>query len=357
MLTVLLATHNGTDTLGRTLDAFCQVDQPEGGWKLLLVNNASRDNTEAVVFGYRGRLPIEYIKEPRLGKCFALNTGIPRVSGDLVVFVDDDVLPSRDFLVQWRQVADDLPDFSVFGGQIVPQFEIPPPKWLRQIDWIMLLYGATRPGHSAGEPPDVPSADIFGGNMAIRTSVLASGFSFDERLMVGRSSLMSDETELVGRLAECGFRLWFAPGPQVRHLIDAEHVRWFWIMHRFFRHGRTLYFIAAQRQPIEAQRLFGVPRYLIRRISARAVRVLRALVACDQETAVALERLIAYDLGTAYQARRMAHGFGSASGGRRTEPNTPDRPTLNFVADERRERRSGSCLTDANALPVKDSPV
>ncbi len=305
MLTVLLATHNGADTLGRTLDAFCRVQQPDGGWKLLLVNNASRDRTDAIVSGFRGRLPIEYIKEPRLGKCFALNTGIGRVSGDLVVFVDDDVLPARDFLVQWRRVADDLPEFSVFGGRIVPQFEVPPPEWLRQIDWIMLLYGATRPGRCAGEPPEVAAADFFGGNMAIRSSVLARGFSFDERLMVGRSSLMNEETELVGRLAEYGFRLWFAPGPQVHHLIDAEQVRWRWIMHRFFRHGRTLYFLAAQKQPMEAQRLFGVPRYLIRRIGERGVRVLRALVSRDRETAAALGRLIAYDLGTAYQARRQ----------------------------------------------------
>lgn len=43
MLTVLMATHDGSDTLERTLRAFAALDEPSGGWKLVIVNNASTD--------------------------------------------------------------------------------------------------------------------------------------------------------------------------------------------------------------------------------------------------------------------------------------------------------------------------
>jgi glycosyltransferase involved in cell wall biosynthesis len=44
MLTVIITTtHNGTDTLGRTLEQLCALSPPPGGWKLLVVNKASTD--------------------------------------------------------------------------------------------------------------------------------------------------------------------------------------------------------------------------------------------------------------------------------------------------------------------------
>ena len=49
MLTVLIATHNGTDTFLRTLEQFCALRSPPGGWKLRVINNASTDG--AAIFG------------------------------------------------------------------------------------------------------------------------------------------------------------------------------------------------------------------------------------------------------------------------------------------------------------------
>jgi len=40
MLTVTLSTHNGAETLPTTLEAFTRLDEPEGGWKLIVVDNA-----------------------------------------------------------------------------------------------------------------------------------------------------------------------------------------------------------------------------------------------------------------------------------------------------------------------------
>ena len=127
MMTVILPSHNGGDTIGRTLDAFCRLEQPEGGWRLVVVNNASTDNTSGIVNRYASRLPLLHIQETRLGKSNALNAGIEHVRGDFVVFTDDDVLPDANWLSEWRRVAHRYPEFGIFGGAIEPEFEVPPP--------------------------------------------------------------------------------------------------------------------------------------------------------------------------------------------------------------------------------------
>src|ERR1700742_2227327 len=120
MLSVILATHNGADTIDRTLAAMSAMDTPEGGWKLVIVNNASTDDTESRILKWQGRLPIDYIVEPRLGKSNALNTGFSHAEGDFIVMTDDDVLPDRHWLAEWRRVADAWPDISVFSGAVIP---------------------------------------------------------------------------------------------------------------------------------------------------------------------------------------------------------------------------------------------
>src|SRR5579864_25980 len=130
MLTVLIATHNGAQTLPTVLDAYCQLEAPCGGWKLLIVNNASTDRTQEFLDLYRSRLPLMAIYESAVGKSRALNTGLANVEGDLVVMSDDDAVPRSDWLVQHRNAADARPAFAVFGGVILPRWEVPPGSWI-----------------------------------------------------------------------------------------------------------------------------------------------------------------------------------------------------------------------------------
>ncbi len=58
MISVLMATHNGADTIGRTLAAMSELEAPADGWKLVIVNNGSTDDTEAHILKWRERLPL-----------------------------------------------------------------------------------------------------------------------------------------------------------------------------------------------------------------------------------------------------------------------------------------------------------
>ena len=85
MLSVLIATHNGADTISRTLAAMSKLEAPSGGWKLVVVNNASTDETESLILQWRGKLPLKYVIEPQIGKPAAMNSALEHAEGDLII--------------------------------------------------------------------------------------------------------------------------------------------------------------------------------------------------------------------------------------------------------------------------------
>lgn len=302
MLTVMMCTHNGSDTISRTLNAFRDLLPPMGGWKLVIVDNASTDSTPAIIHQYSAELPVCHVKEATLGKAHALNTGLAYAEGDLVVFTDDDIIPDSDWLCEWRRAADTYPDIAVFGGVIVPTFEAPPPTWLERTDWMAMLYARTTPGLADGVhgPSDVT---IFGPNWAVRPAVLAAGYQFDTRLMKGAAGVMGDETDFITRVATDGFILGFASSARVQHIVAKSQVTWSWVMRRFFRHGRAQFALEDFPSSSAMPHIAGVPRYLWRRLFERILVLPLVGIRHRKEHIASQLRLIAYDLGAAYQAR------------------------------------------------------
>jgi glucosyl-dolichyl phosphate glucuronosyltransferase len=303
MLTVLMATHNGTDTLGQTLEGFCALCPPPGGWKLLVVNNASTDGTEKLALGFRDRLPLEYLVEPRLGKPYALNKGLDHVEGDLVVFADDDVLPDPDWLSAWRSAVDRHPQAAIFGGAIEPLFEGRPPRWLsRMPSWNNVLFAQTDP---QPEGPIPPTGSILGPNMAVRIAALAGGTRFDPRFFVGSQGLMGEETDLVYRLAEKGHQACFVPDARVRHIVQPSQFTWKWMLRRFYRFGRTTAVFALRRSSRQGPEILHVPRWTVRRILTATASFPLALLSFSRFRIFSLLQQLASDLGLAAQYRAL----------------------------------------------------
>src|SRR5207245_8590396 len=93
--------------------------------------NNSTDDTRAVVEAARARFsaPLHYVIEREQGRSPALNAGIRRAAGDIIVTTDDDVRVEADWL---DRAADglDLPGCDYVGGRVLPLWQAPPPRWL-----------------------------------------------------------------------------------------------------------------------------------------------------------------------------------------------------------------------------------
>lgn len=303
MMTVLFATHNGARWLPRVLEAFTALAPPPGGWKLIAVENASTDGTAAVLESFVPRLPLAVLRAPGPGKNRALNLGLAQARGDLVVLTDDDVLPAPDWLLRWREAADEHPDWDVFGGRIVPAFEVPAPEWLLRWAPHDMAYSAT-PERPAG--PVEPGL-VFGPNMAVRARVFAAGHRFDEGVGPSPGSYaMGSETEFTTRLVGSGYRCWFCPGPVVGHLVRREQMTRDWLIGRTTRFGRGLYRREAAAGAWAGPRLLGAPPVLWRELARHGLRALRAQASRDARWRLHSRLRLAETWGRILESRALA---------------------------------------------------
>jgi len=235
-LTVLAATRNGEAVLGQTLTAFSTAERPDIPWQMVVVNNGSTDATGSILDEHSARLPLRVVTHPTPGKNAALNAALEACDGDLIVIVDDDVLPDRDFLRAWSRYLDERTEHTLLGGRIAPYFEGTPPAWLlKDRRHHALMFGE----RDLPEGPTEPG-EIYGGNMAVRRSVFDSGFRFDEAIGPNRDNpnyRMGSETEFLRRVGRSGATAWFAQQPLVHHIVrERQWSERAWI-ERAYRNG------------------------------------------------------------------------------------------------------------------------
>jgi L-malate glycosyltransferase len=303
MLTVLMATHNGAPTLPVVLDAYCKLEPPAGGWNLVIVDNGSTDSTKEIIEAFTQKLPLTYAFEGQQGKNAALNTGLTYIEGDLIVFTDDDAIPRRDWLVQLRTTADSQSSFSIFGGTILPKWEVDPEPWI--LNWVPLSVAYTLTDPDWPEGPITPQR-VFEVNSAYRAHIFDLGYRFDPAMGPSGSNYpMGSGTELHLRLMNAGYTAWHCKSAVVEHIVRKSQLQRDWLLGRAFRYGRGHY-----RQNIKdafksPRLVFGVPRFILREVVTQALRVARARTGKDESKLFSERWNLNVLAGQVYEARSI----------------------------------------------------
>jgi glycosyltransferase involved in cell wall biosynthesis len=259
MITVLFATYNGAGTLPLMLESLTKVKAPSGGWKLVVIDNASTDSSSEILNTYLGKLPLTVISESQQGKNVALNTGLKAIEGDLVVFTDDDIIVDEMWLCELIKASDENPSFDIFSGMICPFWAEEPEKWV--LEWVdhQIVYALTPSELSKGK---VSSSMVWGANMMVRSSIFKQGYKFDESIGPDGTEKykMGSETSFTGKLENAGFSCFYNPKATVQHIITPRELNYSWVLNRAIRTGRATLGVPSP----STHRIFGVPRYLYR---------------------------------------------------------------------------------------------
>jgi glucosyl-dolichyl phosphate glucuronosyltransferase len=238
-LTVALCTHNHADRLIRTLADLAHVRHPSQPWEFLVIDNASPDNTPALLASMEWRpvgVEVRIIREEKLGLSNARNRALQEARGDYLLFMDDDETPDPAWLITYEQaMREHQPD--ALGGRIDVLFEDGArPAWLQ--DELLGFLGKL--DHGAARWLTESATPIFGGNFAFRRRVFERIGNFDPRLgRQGAANVGGEDTEIYQRLLENGCRVRWVPDAIIQHRIQTPKLRRNYFVDLHFRQGRT----------------------------------------------------------------------------------------------------------------------
>jgi glycosyltransferase involved in cell wall biosynthesis len=267
MISVVIATHNRAASLRQTLATFESLRIPSGTrWELVIVNNASTDDTEGVCDEWKQRLPLRTVFIAQPGKSVALNAVLPKLESDLVLLTDDDVSVDPNWLAAIHAAAERNPECIFFGGKVISQWQAEPPKWFREnAHWLK-----SNPVVDWGEEPvfltGVKSRPLIGANLAYRTRVFHEGLRYPEaegmRGHEGDKGFRrgAEEFQPQTELLAAGARGMYVASASVFHRDPPERMthRYVWLWYREMGRQNA----ASGERPDDPKRWFGAPRYL-----------------------------------------------------------------------------------------------
>lgn len=238
--TVALCTHNHAPRLARTLRDLSALFPPEQPWEFLVIDNASTDDTAAILADKSWRFPgpeVRMVREEKLGISHARNRAIAEARGEYIIFIDDDETPDPDWLRAYESAIQQArPD--ALGGRIELMFEdAERPAWLS--DELLGFLGKLDHGKVQHQLTD-SETPIFTGNCGFKKSIFDDAGLFNVDLgRRGGDNTGGEDTEMYRRLVEAGYSVWWAPGAVINHRIQVGKLRRQYFLDLHYREGRV----------------------------------------------------------------------------------------------------------------------
>ena len=221
-ITVAICSKDRWDWVERLLDSLAPL-RVQGAFEVVVIDNASTDPRMREVCAARDW--VRYVHEPLVGLDFARNRAIREASGEVVAFLDDDVVVDRDWLRGLRRVWAENPDAGCVTGLVLPMVLKTEAQILFEEGggfrrgFRPIRYGPER----FGDPLFPCGAGRFGAgaNMSLRRALVLRLGGFDEALDTGRPLPGGGDLDIFYRVLRAGAPLVYEPQVAVYH----EHRR------------------------------------------------------------------------------------------------------------------------------------
>jgi glycosyltransferase involved in cell wall biosynthesis len=231
LISVVICTYNRSILLEKCLEGVKNQSLPKSQYEVILVENSVDESIFNEKKSRFYKSVNKFIKSAPPGLSRARNVGWKNSESDLVIFLDDDAVPARDWLKSILETFKAYDDALCVGGKVSPLFIETPPDWLtvELMDYLSVInYGD---GIS-----NVPNDKwLVGANIAFKKSFLENYGGFPESLgRVGNTNslLSNDETPLLDQIKREGKKILYCGRANVEHLIDPERTTKDWFRKR-----------------------------------------------------------------------------------------------------------------------------
>jgi len=221
-ISVVLCTWNNGPRLVLTLEALARCTIPAGlRWELVLVNSGATEDTAMAAQQAAGALPLVYRAADRTGLSHAKNIGVRAARGSLVLFMDDDITPSPDWILAYWQSWRTRGAGHYFGGPIQSEYED------QHLDGAVLQVAAhSITGVDWGATPRRLGEDerFYPANWACPLAALHEVGGFDVQLGLDASlgrRRVGETFDVMDRLTAAEMIPWYVPEARVGHFVPA----------------------------------------------------------------------------------------------------------------------------------------
>ncbi len=206
------------------------------------------------------------------GLSYGRNVGFLKCRSRYVAFIDDDAIPSKNWI---NLIIENLKDFDGVVGGVEPIFlskgySIIPEELYRLISCTGEFMPPQRKVHYAG----------FGVNMSFRTDVLNNVKGFNTKLGVSSKKkcwIGGEDTEFILRLKLKGYTILWDPRLKVYHIIHPNRCTIKYLISRAYNVGRTastIRFLGREyRQLLIESEGYNYLRYLLKKTVCRLSRL------------------------------------------------------------------------------------
>jgi glycosyltransferase involved in cell wall biosynthesis len=210
------------------------------------------DHNEKLYRILRNRLSNQKVRvilndSPCMGQASTMNRGVRESRGEIVCFIDDDAVASRNWLSKLIGAYD--ADTVAVGGLIEPIWISGRPSYLPEEFYWMVGATGNYLGKSAREV-----RNLWSGNISYRKSLFSSVGFFREDLGKARDALLQGEDAKFGlkTLKLTGRSVKYIPEAVVYHKVRGERVKLSSLLKRAFGQGYTKAYIKRAYKGVDA---------------------------------------------------------------------------------------------------------
>lgn len=197
-----------------------QVDPPPG-FEVVVIDDGSEPSLADVVARHRGAaFPIRHVRQEPSGLNVGRNRGAAEAEGDVLAFLDDDVLVDPGWAAAtYRAFADHGADGM--AGRIRLKLEGDEPRWLNER--LRTYLSELDRGDEPHEMP--PGATPWGANCAVTRAGFEAADSFTPGLdRLGKSLVSNGDKDFFERVRATGGRILYWPEAWLWHRVPADRL-------------------------------------------------------------------------------------------------------------------------------------
>jgi GT2 family glycosyltransferase len=248
-LSVIIVTYNRCNDLKDSLNALCSmnVDPTE----IIVVDSNSSDGTCELVKKY----PVKFITIKERSMVRARNVGLKQAKGDIVAYIDDDAIVSKDWSKHILEPYE-RNDVGGVGGRVLPfgksDVKISDiPENFRKIGKLF-DNGFVSNNYDLSTRFPIEVDVLIGCNMTFRRNLLLKAGGFDENF---KGSCFRDDTDASTRIKNLNYKLIYCPSALLWHKYRGKTVNRKWFYWYSYNH---FYFCFKNFQPINIRKFINL---------------------------------------------------------------------------------------------------